>query len=155
MEVIKAQLDRLLERINGFGKENLEEMLHSLAEGVKLVSGRDRIRIYLEDLTRGALSCAYSSGPKAAEIAEVTFPIVSPDAMVSAIFISRFPAEHNLLDGEGPSLDRLFADRFDIASSYLIPLTSRGKSLGVVCIDSNNGEEAIGSGVRSILRQFV
>lgn len=155
METSDLQLSRLLERIAGFGKENLEEMLHSLAEGVKLVSGRERVRIYLEDLTRGALSCAYASGPKASEIMEVTFPIVSPDAMVSAIFISRFPAEHNLADGESPALDRGFAERFGIDSSYLIPLTSQGKSLGVVCIDSEDTGATIGSPARSTLREFV
>lgn len=155
MESTKSQLDRLLERVSGFGKENLEEMLHSLAEGVRAVSGRERVRIYLEDLTRGALSCAYASGPFASEITEVTFPIVSPDAMVSAIFISRFPAEQNLADGESPSLDRVFADRFGIVSSYLIPLTSQGKSLGVVCIDSEDAGATIGSADRGVLREFV
>jgi len=155
MENVTPQLVRILGRIAGYGKENLEEILHSLAEGVKLVSERERLRIYLEDLTRGALSCAYASGSFAAEIAEVTFPIVSPDAMVSAIFISRFPAEHNLADGETPALDRVFADRFGIVSSYLIPITSQGKSLGVVCIDSEDGGETIGSHARSVLREFV
>jgi transcriptional regulator with GAF, ATPase, and Fis domain len=155
MESTITQLDRLIERIGGFGKENLEEMLHGLAEGVSLAAGRERVRIYLEDLTRGALSCAYASGPKAAEIAQVTFPIVSPDAMVSAIFISRFPAEQTLADGESPALDRVFADRFGIASSYLIPLTNQGKSLGVVCIDSEDAESTIDSDARGILREFV
>src|SRR6266702_253680 len=155
MESTNTKLDRLLERIGGFGKENLEEMLHGLAEGVRLAAGRERVRIYLEDLTRGALSCAYASGPKAAEIAEVTFPIVSPDAMVSAIFISRFPAEQTLADGESPALDRVFADRFGIASSYLIPLTNQGKSLGVVCIDSEDAESTIDSDARGVLREFI
>ena len=155
MESTTLQLDRLTRRIVDFGKENLEEMLHGLAEGVRLVAGRERVRIYLEDLTRGALSCAYASGPKAAEVAEVTFPIVSPDAMVSAIFISRFPAEYTLADGESPALDRLFAERFGIASSYLIPLTNQGKSLGVVCIDSEDAGATIDSTARGMLRGFV
>ena len=155
MPSTKTTLTSIRNKILGFGKENLEEMLHGLAEGVKLVAGRERIRIYLEDLTRGALSCAYASGPHASEIAEVTFPIVSPDAMVSTIFISRFPAEYNLGDGESPSLDQVFADRFGIASSYLIPLTSQGKSLGVVCIDSEDAGETIESLARSALRKFV
>jgi transcriptional regulator with GAF, ATPase, and Fis domain len=155
MDSFTPQLTQILDRIAGYGKENLAEMLHGLAEGVILVSGRDRVRIYLEDLTRGALSCAHVSGPFASEIADVTFPIVSPDAMVSTIFISRYPAEQNLADGETPALDRTFADRFGIASSYLIPLTSQGKSLGVVCIDSEDGGETIESGARGILRDFV
>ena len=155
MESTKIHLARIVERIAGFGKENLEEILHGLAEGIKLVAGRERIRIYLEDLTRGALSCAYASGPSAAEIAEVTFPIVSPDAIVSTIFMSRFPAEHDLTEGDSPSLDQAFADRFGIASSYLIPLTSDGKSLGVVCIDSEDSGTTISSESRGILREFL
>ena len=62
MESIQAHLAQLREKIAGFGKENMEEMLHAVAEGARLVTGRERIRIYLEDLTRGALSCAYACG---------------------------------------------------------------------------------------------
>lgn len=155
METILPQLARIIDRIAGYGKENLEEMLHDLSEGVNLVSGRERVRIYLEDLTRGALSCAHVSGPFAQEIAEVTFPIVSPDAMVSTIFISCFPAEYDLSDGESPALDRIFAERFGIVSSYLIPITNQGKSLGVVCIDSEDAGDTIGIHARSVLREFV
>ena len=127
---IQYQIVQLQEKIAGFGKENLDEMLHAVAQGARLLTGSERIRIYLEDLTCGALSCAYASGPFASEIVEITFPIVSPDAMVSTIFISRHPAEYNPADGEGPSLDRVFAERFGIANSCLFPLTSQGKSLG-------------------------
>jgi transcriptional regulator with GAF, ATPase, and Fis domain len=155
MEPIADRLAQLREKIAAFGKENLEEMLHAVAEGARLVTGRERIRIYLEDLTRGALSCAYAAGPDSTEIAEVTFPIVSPDAMVSVVFVSRFPAEHIPADGEGPAIDREFADRFGINSSYLIPLTSQGKSLGVVCIDSADAAEVIASRARSDIREFV
>ena len=155
METTNSGLNRLLERIAGFGKENLAEILHALAEGIEQISGRERVRIYLEDLTEGALVCAYATGPSAPGIAGVTFPIVSPDAMVSSIFISRFPAEQNLAEGGLPALDQIFADRFGIASSYLIPLTIEGKSLGVVCIDSEETGAAISGDARGILREFV
>ncbi len=155
MQFTRYQIVHLQEKIAGFAKENLDEMLHAVAEGARMVTGSERIRIYLEDLTCGALSCAYASGPSASEIAEITFPIVSPDAMVSTIFISRVPSEHNPADGEGPSLDRVFAERFGIAYSCLIPLTSQGKSLGVVCIDSENPRETIGAPARGLLCEFV
>ena len=155
METTNAVLNRLLYRIAGFGKENLAEILHALAEAIEQISGRERVRIYLEDLTEGALVCAYAAGPSAAEIAGVTFPIVSPDAMVSSIFISRFPAEQNLAEGGLPALDQIFADRFGIASSYLIPLASEGKSLGVVCIDSEEAGATISGDARGILREFI
>lgn len=152
---IQYQIVQLQEKIAGFGKENLEEMLHAVAQGARLLTGSERIRIYLEDLTCGALSCAYASGPFASEIVEVTFPIVSPDGMVSTIFVSRLPAEYNPAVGEGHSLDRIFADRYGIVYSYLFPLTSQGKSLGVVCIDSEIAEETIDSRARGVLGEFM
>ena len=155
MQYKQYQIIQLQEKIAGYGKENLDEMLHAVAEGARLVTGCERIRIYLEDLTCGALSCAYVSGPSALEIAEITFPIISPDAMVSNIFISRVPSEFNQSEGEGPPLDQVFADRFGIVRSYLIPLTSQGKSLGVVCIDFEMAQESIDSIARTLLCEFV
>ena len=52
------QLARIGNKIASFGKENLDEMLHMVGEGVRLVSSLERVRIYLEDLTRGALFLA-------------------------------------------------------------------------------------------------
>ena len=48
-------LDTLLaplrSKIITYGKENQGEMLYALAEGAQLLSGNQRVRIYLEDLT--------------------------------------------------------------------------------------------------------
>ncbi len=155
IQYVQLQLIQMQEKIAGFGKENLEEMLHAVAQGARLVTGGERIRIYLEDLTCGALSCAYASGPAAAEMSQVTFPIVSSDAMVSRVFVSRLPAEYNPASVGSPPLDQPFADRFAIAYSCLIPLTSQGKSLGVICIDSESTEETVGGQARGILGDFV
>ena len=89
MESLKAQLTQLTDKIAGFGKENLDEMLHAVSDGLRLLSGRERIRIYLEDLTRGALSCAYASGAFASELRGATFPITSTDFIVSRVFASQ------------------------------------------------------------------
>ena len=75
MEPLRDDLLRLQEKIGRYGKENLEEILFTAAEGIRLVSGRERIRIYLEDLTGGTLSCVYVSGPFAEEIRNTPFPI--------------------------------------------------------------------------------
>lgn len=93
MESLSSHLPLLRDQIVAYGKENLEEMLHLLAEGVRLVSGQDRIRIYLEDLTRGVLTCVHASGPLADEIREVSFPIISREASVSSVFVSQYATE--------------------------------------------------------------
>ncbi|KAF0221000.1 MAG: putative GAF sensor [Geobacteraceae bacterium] len=155
MESIKSQLAHLRDKIAGFGKENMEEMLHATAEGIRLVTGRERARIYLEDLTKGALSCAYTSGPFAAEIKEETFPIISNAAMVSSVFVSQYPAEFRDTVGHGLALDKGFADRFNIAASHLIPITSQGKSIGVVCIDQDRPGEVLSAREKALLGDFV
>ena len=63
-----TSLPGLKEKIRDFGKENLDEMLHALATGIMETAPECTVRIYLEDLTKGALSCAYASGPNQAAI---------------------------------------------------------------------------------------
>jgi len=61
--MLHEQIVRLTDKIRTYDKENLDEMLFTAGEGVRLIAETDRVRIYLEDLTRGALSCVYASGP--------------------------------------------------------------------------------------------
>jgi len=135
MAQINDQLARLGARIESFGKENLDEMLHLVGEGARLVSSLERVRIYMEDLTRGALSCVYSCGPFASEIKETTFPIISTEAAVSLTYLTqkvsvfRHPADHGL------PLDREFSAQFHIEGMTLLPFSSQGKPIGVVCLD--------------------
>jgi transcriptional regulator with GAF, ATPase, and Fis domain len=155
MESIKSRLAALGEKIAGFGKENLDEMLHAAAEGARLVAGQERIRIYLEDLTRGALACSYASGPFAGELREATFPIISRDAMVSSVFVSQYPAEFRATDEHGLALDKDFVGRFNIAATYLLPITSHGKSIGVTCIDQETPGEVLNSRGKALIGDFM
>jgi transcriptional regulator with GAF, ATPase, and Fis domain len=155
MPASKARLNAIRDKILGFGKENLEEMLHAVAEGLRLVSGAERIRVYLEDLTRGTLTCFYASGPYASELGEVTFPIISTDALISSVFVSQYPAEFHAANRTAMSPDREFAKRFDIAASTLLPITSQGKSIGVICIDQESSAETIAVSGKSILSDFM
>lgn len=135
MAVINEQLTRISERIASFGKENLEEMLHMVGEGVRLISSLERVRIYLEDLTRGALSCAYSCGEFADEIREETFPIISSEGAVSLSFVNQKVAQIREPALNGLPLDREFSSRFQIDGTTVLPITSQGKSIGVACLD--------------------
>jgi len=135
MTFIDEQLTRIGDRIASFGKENLDEMLHLVGEGARLVSSQERVRIYLEDLTRGALSCAYSCGSFAAEIREETFPIISSEGAVSIAFVTQKVAQFANPADDGLPLDREFSHRFQISGTTLLPITSLGKSIGVACID--------------------
>ncbi|BEH09578.1 MULTISPECIES: GPMC system transcriptional regulator [Geobacter] len=155
MESLSSHLPLLRDQIVAYGKENLEEMLHLLAEGVRLVSGQDRIRIYLEDLTRGVLTCVHASGPLADEIREVSFPIISREASVSSVFVSQYAAEFHYEPEGKHTFDRGFAERFAIGHSYILPVVSQGKSIGVVCIDRFRPGEILRGKGKALLGEFV
>lgn len=155
MPSTKTTLTSIRNKILGFGKENLEEMLHSLAEGTKLVSGKGRIRVYLEDLTRGTLTCFHASGSHAEEIKATTFPIISGDAIVSAVFVSQYPAEFRRGGQNDLPQDHELAKRCEITASSLLPITSHGKSIGVVCIDDDLPGEVLSSWGKGLLLEFI
>ncbi|UFS72605.1 GPMC system transcriptional regulator [Geomonas sp. RF6] len=151
MAPTNEQLARIGARIASFGKENLDEMLHLVGEGARIISSLERVRIYLEDLTRGALSCAYSCGAFAAETKEITFPIISTEAAVSLTYkTQKVNIFHNPAQ-TGLPLDKDFSSRFEIDGMTLLPLSSLGNPIGVVCLD---GEPVSGS-VINFLTHFL
>lgn len=130
MESLKGDLARLQEKIGNYDKENLEEMLFAVAEGIYLVTHRKLVRIYLEDLTGGALSCAYTSHPAAA-VRDTPFPIVSSNALVSTVFATQAPREVTDTARTPLPLDRELNEKASIAATCLLPITSQGRSIGL------------------------
>ncbi len=101
-----------------YGKENLGELLYALAENTKQLSGCEQIRIYLEDLTRGTLTCVHATGPLGKELVETTFPIVSQKVSVSNVFATQTPEDFKLSGVTRTSPDYECATRFRFRSSY-------------------------------------
>ena len=155
MDEQEKKLLALQAKVQGYGKENQTELVYVLAEGVRLITGQDRIRIYLEDLIAGALTCAFASGLNGAELHEVAFPIVSQDALVSRVFFSQYPAEFSAATAVDCPLDMALAERFGIAASWCMPLVSRGRSIGVICVDSTLQGLRLPGRVKSRLADFV
>ena len=125
-------------KVATYGKENQGELLYALAEGGRLLSGSSRVRIYLEDLTSGVLSCVHVAGQMAEAIREQSFPIISTETAVSSVFVSQYPLDFRVATAAADSPDSLFAQRFGFRSSYVMPVVSLGKSIGVLCIDQDN-----------------
>lgn len=152
-------LDTLLaplrSKVVTYGKENQGELLYALAEGAQLLSGSERARIYLEDLTRGALSCVHCIGPLEKELREITFPIVSSDTIVSSVFASQYPADFRMASDANSPQDNDFAKRFGFRSSFIMPIVSQGKSIGVLCIDQEPRGEVLSPQARSQLADFA
>ncbi len=141
--------------IAAYGKENLGELLYALAENATQLSGCEQVRIYLEDLTRGALTCALAVGPLGKELLETSFPIVSTDAVVSNVFVSQSPQDFKLPRGSKGSSDYDYAVRFRFRSSYVMPIVSMGKSIGVLCIDQEQPGGLPGSQIKLSLTKLA
>ncbi|MDD2539825.1 MAG: GPMC system transcriptional regulator [Desulfuromonadaceae bacterium] len=138
-----------------YGKENLGELLYALTENVKQLSGSEQIRIYLEDLTRGALTCVHATGPLGKELIETTFPIFSKEAIVSNVFVRQLPLDFKLSGTNKNSDDHKYAIRFRFRSSYVMPIVSMGKSIGVLCVDQDNVGTLLSSPIKIQLAELA
>jgi transcriptional regulator with GAF, ATPase, and Fis domain len=152
---INSHITELRQKIATYGKENQGELLYALAEGAKLLSGCEQLRIYLEDLTRGALTCVYASGPHAAEIREAGFAIGSTETVVSSVYMSQYPVDFKAAGMPKNSPDINFANRFGFRSSYVMPVVSLGKSIGVLCIDQDHPGEVLSAKARTKLADLA
>ena len=153
--MLHEQIVRLTDKIRTYDKENLDEMLFATGEGVRLIAGTDRARIYLEDLTRGALSCVYASGPFASEIREITFPIISDQSLISRVLMTGSPDGFNDSRHEPLDLDREFTERFTIIASFLVPLVQGGRTFGVVCVDRDRPGAVVTPQHAELLLEFI
>ena len=144
----------LQNKIAAYGKENQGELLYSLAEGARLLSGSPRVRIYLEDLTRGVLSCVHVAGDMAGDLREQSFPIISSETVVSRVFVSQYPVDFRPAAAQPDSPDSRFARQFDVRDSYIMPVVSLGKSIGVLCMDNNQGNRGLTAREKSRLADF-
>ncbi|MBC7961468.1 MAG: sigma 54-interacting transcriptional regulator [Steroidobacteraceae bacterium] len=149
------RIDELHAKIAAYGKENQGELLYALAEGAQLISGCEQVRIYLEDLTRGALTCTHATGQRTAEIREASFAIGSTETVVSSVFMSQHPVEFKISAAQAKSVDLEMADRFGIRRSYVMPIVSLGKSIGVLCLDQTLPEESVTARGKSQLAEFA
>jgi len=152
---ITSRIKEFQAAIAPYGKENLGELLYALAENATQLSGREQVRIYLEDLTRGALTCVHATGPLGKELVETTFPIVSNEAAVSRVFVSQLPLDFKLSGAGKNSLDHECAARFRFRSSYVIPVVSLGKSIGVLCVDQDHPGEVLESHTKTELEELA
>jgi transcriptional regulator with GAF, ATPase, and Fis domain len=152
---INAQLSLLAGKINSYGKESLDDILHVLIKAVHLISGRNMCRVYLEDLTSGSLVCSMATGRQAAGIRDQSFPINNIDYPVSHVYHTHEEQQFaNMGEIDNPVV-RHMAKQFHIVSSYQLPLIHRGRAVGVLCIDSSRSDQLVDPAQCRQLRSFV
>ncbi len=150
-----SRLKEFQTAIATYGKENLGELLYALAAQGASLSGRQQIRIYLEDLTRGTLSCVHAVGIVGKERAETSFPIVSEEMIVPRVFVSQLPEDFTFSDGAVDSPDYRCAGQFNFSSSCVIPIVSLGKSIGVICFDTGQPAQTMDNQLKTDLAELT
>ncbi|MEJ2699386.1 MAG: GPMC system transcriptional regulator, partial [Desulfuromonadales bacterium] len=149
------RLSQLASKIDSYGKENLEDILHVLVEAVSLLTPQNRCRVYLEDLTAGSLTCAAATGPHASLIREQAFPINTVDFLVSRVFVNQEEARVEDIATFSSPYARELAERFAIRASSHLPLVHQGRSVGVLCLDSGRQGQLPGESEIGALKKFL
>ncbi|MBE0596115.1 MAG: sigma 54-interacting transcriptional regulator, partial [Desulfuromonadales bacterium] len=155
MESITPRLAELTAKIGSYGKENLEDILHVVIQGVTLITRHNRCRIYLEDLTRGSLTCSAAHGLLATAIRQHSFPINTTEFMVSKVYVTQEEAQVEDVATFPGRFARELAERFAIAASYHLPLLHQGLSVGVLCVDSGRKGHLPSEDQRRTLKSFI
>ncbi|MCF6267413.1 MAG: GPMC system transcriptional regulator [Desulfuromusa sp.] len=128
------QIEQIIGNIQEFGKENLEEILHKLIEGIQTLAGGGNCRIYLEDLTMGALTCAAATGRDILRIQNNSSPINNGDFLISQVYQQKQELAINDLSQYPQDIPLVTGNR-KAEASYLLPITQLGRSIGVLCLD--------------------
>lgn len=152
---INAQLKLLTEKISALGKESLDDILHALVKAVHLVTGRNTCRIYLEDLTSGALSCAMATGRQSDTIRERSFPINNTEFPVSQVYHTHEELQMPDIASVDNLIVRQMAEAFNIRATCHLPLVHHGRAVGVLAVDSSRSGLVLNETQASQLRGFL
>ncbi|MCD6186946.1 MAG: GPMC system transcriptional regulator [Desulfuromusa sp.] len=134
------KIEQIIDAIQDFGKESLEEILHKLIEGVQVLTDGGHCRIYLEDLTMGAITCVAGTDGETLHIQNNFSPINNNHFLISRVYqqkqelaisdLTQYPQDIPLITGNRKA-----------GASYLLPITQLGRSIGVLCLDREKSSQ--------------
>jgi len=132
---MKNDLQKLTEKIQVFGKENLSDILHYTAVGLKSIFECLMVRVYLEDLHQGILICQYMTDKKNPYEQQITKFISPRDSITSqAFYENKIIRSWNLPEGfikyRNP-----FEKMSGIKASVVFPIIHELRPIGTVTLD--------------------
>ncbi len=134
------QIEQLIDAIQDLGKENLEEVLHKLIEGVQILTAGGHCRIYLEDLTMGAITYAAATDGENLHHQNNFSPINNSRFLISQVYQQK--QELMISDlSQHPEDILLATGNYQVGASYLLPITQLGRSIGVLCLDREKSSQ--------------
>ncbi|GJL78106.1 MAG: Fis family transcriptional regulator [Nitrospinaceae bacterium] len=130
-----SELEKLRQTLQKFGKENLSDILHYTATGLKNRFRCKMVRIYLEDLYEGMLICQYVTGQNQPEEQRIT-QFISPKA---SIMSQAFIENQVLLSWNLPGGSAKFRNPFEkisgIKASAVFPISHQLRPFGTLSLD--------------------
>ena len=132
---MRNDLQKLTEQIQVFGKENLSDILHYTAIGLKSIFGCLMVRVYLEDLHQGILICQYMTNNKKPYEQQITKFISPRDSITSQSFyenkiIRSWNLSEWFIKNRNP-----FEKMSGIKTSVVFPITHELRPIGTLTLD--------------------
>jgi len=127
-----------LDHILSLDKENLLDILHYFAQGVEEITGLGDIRIYMEDMSEGALVCLYTPYGEL-ERKGARIPIHRRDNHLVRAFLENSVADEvPLQEGSGNVHLEWFAQK-NLSRASVFPLGTAGHAIGILSLDAPEG----------------
>jgi len=132
---MRNDLQKLTEQIQVFGKENLSDILHYTAIGLKSIFECLMVRVYLEDLHQGILICQYMTDNKNSYEQQITKFISPRDSITSQAFyenkiIRSWTLPEGFIKYRNP-----FEKMSGIKASVVFPIIHELRPIGTVTLD--------------------
>lgn len=129
------ELEKLSLKLQKFGKENLSDLLHYTATGLKKRFQCKMVRIYLEDLYEGMLICQYVTGQDQQEEQPITQFISPQESIMSQAFIDNQVVLSWNLPGGFEKFRNPFEKISGIKASAVFPITHQLRPFGILSLD--------------------
>ena len=130
-------LQKLSQTLSGYEKENLSEILHLLATGLKSTYHCDSVRIYLEDLYKGMLICNYVTGQNLPDQNRITNYISPKESITSKAFYENSVVVSWDVPGGFSSFRNPLETLSNIKSTAVFPITYQMRPIGTLSLDWN------------------
>ncbi|CAI2718430.1 sigma 54-interacting transcriptional regulator [Nitrospina watsonii] len=134
-------LNALTANLKRFQKENLSDILHVMAGGLKNAFRCDSVRIYLEDLYEGMLICHYVSDENHPDRHRITKYISPKESITSKAFYENAVVASWKHPGGVANFRNPFETLSGIQSTAVFPITYQMRPIGTINLDWNKDGE--------------
>lgn len=131
-----VELDVLGKSIQKFGKENLSDILHFTATGLKDLFDCKMVRIYLEDLYEGMLICQYVTGDNPVEQSQITQYISKESHISQSFYKNQVVASWDFHQTAGSQIEENNPFKYKSDNIFVaFPIVYQLRPIGSICLD--------------------